>query len=310
MLGDLSADAFLRRYWQQEPLLIRKALANYQSPISADELAGLALESEVESRLVECQGRDWTLKHGPFTEEDFLSLPEKDWTLLVQGVDLWVPEVQALLSQFAFLPPWRLDDVMVSFACHGGSVGPHFDQYDVFLLQVEGQRRWQIGGRCSSETPMRDDSPLRILKEFEADEEWLLEPGDMLYLPPGVAHWGVAETECLTYSIGFRSPSIADMLGDLSVELMTQGYDAHYRDPALTPNMASLNIDQAFIDQAKRQLWQAINDDDLISDWFARFMTATKYPELEEVTEEERHASVRGRRYFNGDSVDESFEPR
>jgi 50S ribosomal protein L16 3-hydroxylase len=157
---------------------------------------------------------------------------------------------------------------------------------------------------------MRDDSPLRILKEFEADEEWLLEPGDMLYLPPGVAHWGVAETECLTYSIGFRSPSIADMLGDLSVELMTQGYDAHYRDPALTPNMASLNIDQAFIDQAKRQLWQAINDDDLISDWFARFMTATKYPELEEVTEEERHASVRGRRYFNGDSVDESFEPR
>ena len=310
MLGDLSADAFLRRYWQQEPLLIRKALANYQSPISADELAGLALESEVESRLVECQGRDWTLKHGPFTEEDFLSLPEKDWTLLVQGVDLWVPEVQALLSQFAFLPPWRLDDVMVSFACPGGSVGPHFDQYDVFLLQVEGQRRWQIGGRCSSETPMRDDSPLRILKEFEADEEWLLEPGDMLYLPPGVAHWGVAETECLTYSIGFRSPSIADMLGDLSVELMTQGYDAHYRDPALTPNMASLNIDQAFIDQAKRQLWQAINDDDLISDWFARFMTATKYPELEEATEEERHASVRGRRYFNGDSVDESFEPR
>jgi len=310
MLGDLSADAFLRRYWQQEPLLIRKDLANYQSPISADELAGLALESEVESRLVECQGRDWTLKHGPFTEEDFLSLPEKDWTLLVQGVDLWVPEVQALLSQFAFLPPWRLDDVMVSFACPGGSVGPHFDQYDVFLLQVEGQRRWQIGGRCSSETPMRDDSPLRILKEFEADEEWLLEPGDMLYLPPGVAHWGVAETECLTYSIGFRSPSIADMLGDLSVELMTQGYDAHYRDPALTPNMASLNIDQAFIDQAKRQLWQAINDDDLISDWFARFMTATKYPELEEVTEEERHASVRGRRYFNGDSVDESFEPR
>ena len=310
MLGDLSADAFLRRYWQQEPLLIRKALANYQSPISADELAGLALESEVESRLVGCEGRDWTLKHGPFTEEDFLSLPEKDWTLLVQGVDLWVPEVQALLSQFAFLPPWRLDDVMVSFACPGGSVGPHFDQYDVFLLQVEGQRRWQIGGRCSSETPMRDDSPLRILKEFEADEEWLLEPGDMLYLPPGVAHWGVAETECLTYSIGFRSPSIADMLGDLSVELMTQGYDAHYRDPALTPNMASLNIDQAFIDQAKRQLWQAINDDDLISDWFARFMTATKYPELEEVTEEERHASVRGRRYFNGDSVDESFEPR
>ena len=192
MLGDLSADAFLQRYWQKKPLLIRNALANYQSPISADELAGLALESEVESRLVETHGMDWSLKHGPFNEDDFLGLPEQDWTLLVQGVDLWVPEVQALLSKFAFLPPWRVDDVMVSFACPGGSVGPHFDQYDVFLLQVEGQRRWQIGGECSSNTPLRDDSPLRILKEFEAEEEWLLEPGDMLYLPPGVAHWGVA----------------------------------------------------------------------------------------------------------------------
>ena len=310
ILGELSAESFLQHYWQKKPLLVRGALADYASPISADELAGLALESEVESRIVESQGRDWTLKHGPFTEEDFLGLPEQDWTLLVQGVDLWVPEVQALLAQFAFLPPWRLDDVMVSFACPGGSVGPHFDQYDVFLLQVEGQRRWQIGAECSKETPLRDNSPLRILQEFNAREEWLLDPGDMLYLPPGVAHWGVAQTECLTYSIGFRSPSIADMLGDLSVELMTQGYDVHYRDPALTPTMASSNIDQAFIDQAKQQLWQAINDDDLISDWFARFMTATKYPELEEVTEEERHASVRGRRYFNGDSVDESFEQR
>ena len=310
ILGELSAEAFLQHYWQKKPLLIRGALADYASPISADELAGLALESEVESRIVESQGRDWTLKHGPFTEEDFLGLPEQDWTLLVQGVDLWVPEVQALLAQFAFLPPWRLDDVMVSFACPGGSVGPHFDQYDVFLLQVEGQRRWQIGAECSKETPLRDNSPLRILQEFNAREEWVLDPGDMLYLPPGVAHWGVAQTECLTYSIGFRAPSIADMLGDLSVELMTQGYDVHYRDPALTPEMASSNIDQAFIDQAKQQLWQAINDDDLISDWFARFMTATKYPELEEVTEEERHASVRGRRYFNGDSVDESFEQR
>ena len=145
ILGELSAEAFLQHYWQKKPLLIRGALADYASPISPDELAGLALESEVESRLVESHGRDWTLKHGPFTEKDFLDLPERDWTLLVQGVDLWVPEVQELLAQFAFLPPWRLDDVMISFACPGGSVGPHFDQYDVFLLQVEGQRRRQIG---------------------------------------------------------------------------------------------------------------------------------------------------------------------
>jgi 50S ribosomal protein L16 3-hydroxylase len=310
VLGDTTPAEFLRDHWQRKPLLIREALTAYTSPLSADELAGLALEKEVESRLVESPGGQWSLRHGPFEEEDFLALPEQDWTLLVQGVDLWVPEVQELLQRFDFLPPWRLDDIMVSFACPGGSVGPHFDQYDVFLLQVEGQRRWQIGATCNSQTPLREDVPLRQVKNFVPEQEWLLEPGDMLYLPPGVSHWGVAETECLTFSIGFRSPSIADMLGDLSVELLTQGYDVHYRDPALTPEMVSQDIDSAFIAQAKEQLWQALNDDDLIGDWFARFMTAAKYPELEEITEEQRHAAVRGRRYFNGDAVDDDFDPR
>lgn len=304
ILGNTSPQDFLRDYWQQKPLLIRGGLPNYVSPISPDELAGLALEPEVESRLVEGGKRDWSLRHGPFREDDFLNLPEQDWTLLVQGVNLWVPEVKQLLDRFDFLPPWRLDDVMVSFACPGGSVGPHFDQYDVFLLQVEGERRWQIGAHCDKLTPLVDDSPLHLLRDFESQEEWLLEPGDMLYLPPGISHWGVAESECLTFSIGFRSPSIADMLGDLAVELITQGYDAHYRDPALSLSMASSRIDPVFIEQAKRQLWQAINDDALIADWFARFMTATKYPELEEITEEQRHAVMHGRRYFNGDAVD------
>ena len=310
ILGDISPREFLQRYWQREPLLIRQALTDFASPLSADELAGLALEAEVESRLVAGRRGGYSLRHGPFTEQDFLDLPERDWTLLVQAVDLWVPEVQQLLARFNFLPPWRLDDVMVSFACPGGSVGPHFDQYDVFLLQVEGQRRWQLGAQCSSDTPLLADSPLRVLQSFAPQQEWVLDPGDMLYLPPGVAHWGVAETECLTYSIGFRSPSIADMLGDLAVELMTQGYDAHYRDPQLVPAMAGHDIDQAFIQQAKQQLWQAINDDDLIGDWFARFMTTAKYPELEEVTEEQRHAVLHGRRYFNGDAVDDAFDPR
>ena len=248
------------------------------------------------------------MRHGPFEEDDFLSLPETDWTLLVQGVNLWVPQVQQLLNRFAFLPAWRLDDIMVSYATPGGGVGPHFDQYDVFLLQVEGQRRWQIGELCNSQTPLREDSPLRQIANFSPQQEWLLEPGDMLYLPPGISHFGVAQTECLTYSIGFRSPSIADMLGDLAVELITQGYDEHYRDPPLVPAMASNDIDPAFIAQAKQQLWRALNDDDLIGDWFARFMTATKYPELEDLTEEQRHATLRGRRYFNGDSVDDDFD--
>ena len=299
--GEAGADEFLQEYWQHKPLLIRQALPDYISPISPDELAGLALEEEVESRLVVGGGNNWSLRHGPFTEQDFLDLPQQDWTLLVQAVDLWVPQVQQLLELFAFLPPWRLDDVMVSFACPGGSVGPHFDQYDVFLVQVAGTRRWQIGGQCDGSTPLKDDCQIRMLESFSSREEWLLEPGDMLYLPPGIAHWGVAESECLTYSIGFRSPNIADLLADLAVELMAQGYDAHYRDPAMSQALAGPDIAQAFVAQAKQQLWQAIDNDDLIGDWFARFMTAPKYPELVEMTQEERRANWLNRRYCNGD---------
>ena len=298
---EAGADEFLQEYWQQKPLLIRQALPGYISAISPDELAGLALEEEVESRLVVGGGNNWSLRHGPFTEQDLLDLPQQDWTLLVQAVDLWVPQVQQLLEFFAFLPPWRLDDVMVSFACPGGSVGPHFDQYDVFLLQVAGTRRWQIGGQCDGSTPLKADCQIRMLESFSSREEWLLEPGDMLYLPPGIAHWGVAESECLTYSIGFRSPNIADLLADLAVELMAQGYDAHYRDPAMSQALAGPDIAQAFVAQAKQQLWQAIDNDDLIGDWFARFMTAPKYPELVEMTQEERRAIWRNRRYCNGD---------
>ena len=299
--GEVGVDEFLQEYWQQKPLLIRQALPGYISPISPDELAGLALEEEVESRLVEGGSNNWSLRHGPLTEQDFLDLPEQDWTLLVQAVDLWVPQMQQLLERFEFLPPWRLDDVMVSFACPGGSVGPHFDQYDVFLLQVEGTRRWQIGGHCDGNTPLKADCPMRVLESFSSQQEWLLEPGDMLYLPPGMAHWGVAETECLTYSIGFRSPSIADLLGDLAVEMMAQGYEAHYRDPAMSQALTGREIDPTFVAQAKQQLWQAIDNDDLIGDWFARFMTAPKYPELVDMTQEERRANWRNRRYCNGD---------
>ena len=306
ILGEIAAEDFLQHYWQKQPLLIRDALPDYESPVSPDELAGLSLESEVESRIVEENGADgpWSVRHGPFEEEDFQGMPERDWTLLVQGVDLWVPQVKDLLKQFDFLPTWRLDDIMISYACEGGSVGPHFDQYDVFLLQVEGQRCWQVGEECGTGTPLLEGTELRIIADFQPVQEWLLNPGDMLYLPPGVGHWGVAESECLTFSIGFRSPTLADMLGDLAVEMITQGHTEHYRDPVLTPAMATQEIHPAFIDQAKKQLFDLLNDDELIEDWFARFMTAPKYPELEEQTEEQRHASIRGRRYFNGDAVD------
>ncbi|WP_461515741.1 cupin domain-containing protein [Porticoccus sp.] len=306
ILGELSAEEFLADYWQQKPLLIRNALPGFSSPISADELAGLALEEDVESRIVLEQGDSgpWELHSGPFEEDIFQQLPESHWTLLVQAVDLWVPDVGALLKHFNFLPPWRLDDIMVSYAPQGGSVGPHFDYYDVFLLQAEGQRRWQVGGLCDQHTPKLDGSALRILRDFEKTDEWVLNPGDMLYLPPRIAHWGIAENDCLTYSVGFRAPTLADMLGDLATELMAQGNTSYYRDPPLLPKMAGEEINPLFIQQVQGMLRQLADDKTLLADWFARYMTSPKYPELAEELEEQRRASIAGQHYLNGDLAD------
>lgn len=310
VLGATTPEEFLTRYWQREPLLIRGALPDYVSPFSPDELAGLATDEDVESRLVienvaaDGANSHWQLRHGPFTDADFAQLPPTNWSLLVQAVDLWVPDAQALLDEFDFLPRWRMDDIMASFAPRGGSVGPHFDQYDVFLLQVEGERLWQIGQSCDEQTALLPGNDLSIVDGFVATQEWLLAPGDMLYLPPKLAHWGVAQTNCLTYSIGFRSPTLADMLGDLAVELGALDASTHYVDPALTPAMASDTVDAAFVQHAKAQLLGLLDNDALIADWFARYMTRPKYPGLEEVTEEERTAQALGRRYRNGELGD------
>ncbi len=303
ILGGLSADEFLTDYWQKKPLLIRSAVPAFVSPLTADELAGLSLEEDVESRIVVEQGQTgpWELQSGPFDASIFQQLPESHWTLLVQAVDLWVPEVKELLNQFTFLPPWRLDDIMVSYAPKGGSVGPHFDYYDVFLLQGQGQRHWQIGGLCDAQSPRLTDTSLRILSEFNKEEEWVLNPGDMLYLPPRLAHWGVAENDCLTYSVGFRAPSMVDMLGDLTTELMAQGHTSYYRDPPLTADMASTEIHPSFIQQVKVMLGELLDDEALLSDWFARYMTSPKYPELSGEVDEDREAEIRGKRYQNGE---------
>ena len=306
MLGDITATEFLAKHWQREPLLVRGALPDYSSPVSADELAGLALEADVESRIIVENGPTgpWEVQHGPFKEQDFQQLPDAAWTLLVQAIDLWVPETKSILQHFEFLPPWRLDDIMASYAAKAGSVGPHFDQYDVFLLQVEGQRRWQIGRECDAQTPLLTGTDLAIVEDFEPTREWLLNPGDMLYLPPRLSHWGIAETECMTFSVGFRSPTLADMLGDLAIELSAQGNDRHYTDPALTPDMANTEIHPAFIEQARKLLHEVLSDESLLEDWFARFMTAPKYPDLEEQTHEQRNASIAGRSYRNGDLIE------
>ena len=228
ILGEITADEFLSEYWQKKPLLIRNAIPNFIPPIEGDDLAGLSLEEEVESRLV--IGDDWQLEHGPFEESRFETLPNRNWTLLVQGVDLWVPEVADLLKSFDFLPAWRLDDIMVSYAEDGGSVGPHFDYYDVFLLQGSGQRRWQVGQLCTADDLHTDNTRLKVLKEFNAVEDWVLNPGDMLYLPPKIAHHGVAIGECTTFSVGFRAPAATEMLDDLATELLSRDLTPNHLD--------------------------------------------------------------------------------
>jgi 50S ribosomal protein L16 3-hydroxylase len=281
-LGDLSIQDFLRDYWQKKPLLIRGAFADFEWPLDGDELAGLALEDEVESRLILEQGENpWELWRGPFTEEQFAELPPSHWTLLVQAVDQWVPEVRELLQRFRFLPDWRLDDVMVSYAPDQGSVGPHFDFYDVFLIQGAGKRRWRIGQDCDHTTPCRDDTPLKIVTRFDTTEEWLLEPGDMLYIPPGVAHWGIAEGESLTYSVGFRAPSHGDVLSELGAEIADTLSDAQrYSDAGLKQQKNPGCIDPSTIENLQAILQQHLTPENLVR-WFGGYMTEPKYPELE-----------------------------
>jgi len=216
-LGDISLDLFLEQYWQKKPLLIRNALPNISSPISADELAGLACEDSIEARLIINQEDNWTLKHGPFDENAFADLPDSHWTLLVQAVDHYVPAASKLLEQFDFIPRWRIDDLMMSYAPKGGGVGPHFDNYDVFLVQTQGQRLWQIGGHYSDNSPIESGIPVKIVKNFTVEESWVLNPGDILYVPPGVGHNGIAQSDdCMTCSIGFYAPSHSEILREYS----------------------------------------------------------------------------------------------
>lgn len=282
LLGGLTAREFLRDYWQKKPLLVRQAIPGFESPISPDELAGLALEDEVESRLVIEHGeRPWELRRGPFAEDAFAQLPERDWTLLVQAVDQFVPEVAELLEQFKFLPKWRIDDVMISFAAPGGGVGPHFDNYDVFLLQGHGKRRWQVGQLCNSESPLLQHADLKILAEFAKTEEWVLEPGDMLYLPPLLAHCGTAEDDCMTYSVGFRAPSAAEVLTHFT-DFLGQFLpdEERYSDAGAEPASDPHQIQRDALERLKALLNEHMGDERLLMTWFGQFMTEPRYPEL------------------------------
>ncbi|WP_036566579.1 cupin domain-containing protein [Oceanospirillum beijerinckii] len=282
LLGQISYEEFLRDYWQKKPLFIKNAIPDFESPIDEHELAGMALEEQVESRLVMEKGpngENWHLENGPFEESRFSTLPETHWTLLVQAVDHYVPEVAALMEAFDFIPSWRVDDIMISFAPKEGSVGPHLDYYDVFLLQAQGTRRWQLGGFADDKTPIVEGVPLRILREFNVEEEFVCEPGDLLYLPPQLAHYGVSQTDdCMTWSVGFRAPSadeivtsLADFIGETLCE------DDRYGDPDLELQSYNSQIGPDAIARVKTLVLEKLNDDEVINAWFGRYMTQPKY---------------------------------
>lgn len=287
-LGETSVEDFLKHYWQQKPLLIRNAFPGIQSPLSADELAGLACEDYVNARLVLAKdenGKPWQVEFGPFEESRFSHLPASHWSLLVSDVEKHVPEAKSLLKPFRFIADWRIDDLMISYAPAGGSVGAHTDAYDVFLLQLSGQRLWEISEHFTDETLTNTD--LSILKNFTAEEKWLLNAGDMLYLPPNVAHLGIAQDyknkvgnneHCMTASIGFRAPSFNTIASDY-VHYLAENNDpgSRYQDksPTVPRHHAEISDDTVrhFIDYLKQGLTL---EHEQVKRWLGRYSSDNK----------------------------------
>lgn len=256
LLGGLSARTFLRDYWQKKPLLIRGAIPGFNGLMERDQLLALARDEDVESRFIAHDGDHWQLERGPLPAGVLRRPKSKPWTVLVQGLNMLLPQADALMRRFAFIPYARLDDLMVSYATGGGGVGPHFDSYDVFLLQGSGRRRWQISAQ--KDLTLVEGAPLRILRKFVPEQEWVLEAGDMLYLPPHYAHDGIAEGECTTYSIGFRAPS-AQELGTAFLDYLRDELclDGMYADPDLAPQADPAQLPTAMVDRVEQML-QAI----------------------------------------------------
>ncbi|MGJ8686417.1 MAG: cupin domain-containing protein, partial [Spongiibacteraceae bacterium] len=274
-LQGFDAAAFLASNWQRKPSVIRNALPDFSCPVEGDDLAGLACEDAIDSRIITEHEGQWHSDSGPFTDTDFQKLAAKNWTLLVQGVDRWLPEVSELLEYFRFLPSWRIEDIMISYAVDGGNVGPHYDQYDVFLIQGQGRRRWKIGDSCTPQTPLRDCDTLKLLRDFNSCDEQLLEPGDILYIPPGVSHWGIAEgDDCITLSVGFRAPSHAELLGDWCDEVASHLNESQrYTDPTLSVGANPAEISDTAIAELKHILLSKLDDEKALECWFGEMMT-------------------------------------
>lgn len=277
MLG-MSVQRFMREHWQKKPLLVRNAFPDLADPLTPDEIAGLSCEDGVESRIVRERGgaQPWDVTWGPHPESRFASLPARGWTLLVQELNRHVPEAALLLEKFAFVPNVRVDDVMVSFAVPGGSVGPHLDSYDVFLVQGMGERRWRYGTRPAKDRRFVQGLELRILERFVFDEDEVLGPGDMLYLPPGFAHHGVAVTPCMTYSVGFRAPSFGEMWRSFTTHFAARpaGLGAELlADPPLPPAANPGAIPPALLAKVRAAIRALDTRDEAIDRWFASFAT-------------------------------------
>lgn len=273
LLGDISPARFLREYWHKKPLLVRQVIPGFKPLLKRDALFSLAQQGDVESRLITHFDRRWEMQHGPI--EQAPSFAKKDWTLLLQGVNLHLDAADKLLRQFNFIPDARLDDLMISYATDGGGVGPHFDSYDVFLLQAQGQRRWRIGAQ--QDLSLVDGMPLKILKNFRPEEEFVLEPGDMLYLPPHYAHDGVAIGECMTYSVGFRAPSYQE-LGEAFLQFMVETVElpGRYADPELTPARAPAEIGSAMLQKIREKLQQITFEDEDITIFIGEYLSEPK----------------------------------
>lgn len=278
LLGGLTPAQFMRRHWHKKPLLVRQAIPGFQAPVPRANLFDLAGQEGVESRLVQQLRGAWKLRQGPFARRALPSLKQPDWTLLVQGVDLHDAGVHALMQQFRFVPEARLDDLMISYASDGGGVGPHFDSYDVFLLQAHGRRRWRIGRQ--KDLTLKEGIPLKVLAQFEPEEEFVLEPGDMLYLPPRYAHDGIAEGECMTYSIGFRAPARAELANELLVRLTDEAQEGDvpvlYRDPRQEAVEQPAAIPASLQDFAREALAKALAEPLALERALGEYLTEPK----------------------------------
>jgi 50S ribosomal protein L16 3-hydroxylase len=280
LLGGLSPTQFMRRHWQKKPLLVRRAIADVAAPVTRAQMFALAARDDVESRLIQRDARDcWQLRQGPLPRRALPPLARPGWTLLVQGLDLHCDAAHALLSHFRFVPAARLDDLMLSYASAGGGVGPHIDSYDVFLLQVQGRRRWCIGRL--EDPQLRDDVPLKMLARFEPNQEWLLEPGDLLYLPPGWAHDGVAVGgDCMTASIGFRAPQADELAQALLARLADSPPSSRpgqlYRDTAQPATAAPGAVPEPLQRFAREALARALADPLLLERTLGEWLTEPK----------------------------------